>query len=193
MNAGQPPSDSSTPKLDPILLVDDDPRFRDCLASALRQRGIEVESVADSAAAVEQLERGNFVSAVVDLRLPESGGLELIPRLLQIQPQLRIVMLTGYASVATAMKAVRLGAHDYLTKPADTDQILHALAADPSAAGAPSTEERLPQVPSLEWVEWQHMHRVLAECHGNISQAARLLRIDRRSLQRKLAKYAPNR
>ncbi len=193
MKATQPSSDSSAPKLDPILLVDDDPRFRECLASALRHRGIEVESVADSTAAVEQLERGNFVSAVVDLRLPESGGLELIPRLLQIQPQLRIVMLTGYASVATAMKAVRLGAHDYLTKPADTDQILEALAADPSTSTSTSTDEGLPQVPSLEWVEWQHMHRVLADCHGNISQAARLLRIDRRSLQRKLAKYAPNR
>lgn len=181
------------PKPDPILLVDDDPRFRECLASALRDRGMEVQSVADSAAAVQQLERGRFVSAVVDLRLPQSGGLELIPRLLQLQPQLRIVMLTGYASVTTAMKAVRLGAHDYLTKPADADQILDALAADPATAAARGAAEDLPKVPSLEWVEWQHMHRVLADCQGNISQAARLLRIDRRSLQRKLAKYAPNR
>lgn len=186
------PAGNPLTKLDPILLVDDDPRFRECLANALRRRGMEVESVADAISALAQLKGGGFVSAVVDLRLPQSGGLELIPRLLHLQPRLRILMLTGYASVTTAMKAVRLGAHDYLTKPADTDQILDALAADPAAAKVGSTQEETLKVPSLEWVEWQHMHRVLADCHGNISQAARLLRIDRRSLQRKLAKYAPH-
>lgn len=129
---------------------------------------------------------------MIDLRLPELGGLELIPRLLEAEPELRIVMLTGYASVATAMKAVRLGAHDYLTKPADTDQIMNALAADPAGVHNSKMVDGSLKVPSLEWVEWQHMHRVLADCRGNISQAARLLRIDRRSLQRKLAKYAPN-
>ena len=121
--------------------------------------------------------------AVVDLRLPGQSGLEVVRDLKALDPTTDIVVLTGYGSIATAVESVRLGARTYLTKPADADQVLAAFGGHADSTG-PTTAS----VPSLARVEWEHINRVLADCGGNISQAARLLGIHRRSLQRKLAK-----
>ncbi len=126
--------------------------------------------------------------AVVDMRMPGGSGLDLVNSLIEINPEMEIVILTGYASIATAIEAVRRGAVDYLTKPADTDQILAAFekAHEKTPTAAPES------APSLARVEYEHIQRVLNDCGGNISQAARVLRIHRRSLQRKLSKYPPD-
>ncbi|MFT3787801.1 MAG: response regulator [Tepidisphaeraceae bacterium] len=123
---------------------------------------------------------------IVDMRMPGTGGLDLIPELVRIDPEMHIVVLTGYGSIATAVEATRRGARDYLTKPVDTEQILAAFDKDPEGGNA-VTES----TPSLARVEWEHIQRILADCGGNISQAARKLGIHRRSLQRKLAKLPP--
>jgi len=121
--------------------------------------------------------------ALVDLRLPGRSGLELVKALKELDETTNVVVLTGYGSIATALESVRVGATNYLTKPADADQILAAFDGPAPSAAAPSG------VPSLARVEWEHIQRVLADCDGNISQAARLLGIHRRSLQRKLSKH----
>ena len=174
-----------------LMLVDDDGVFRDRLAKALAARGCEVVCAASPEAALEAWDRGEFDGAVVDLRLMASSGLSLIPKLRVRHPRARVVVLTGFGSIGTAMEAGRLGAVEYFTKPVDVDRLHEAL------RGADSSQipvaERFPEVPSLESVEWEHIQRVLADCGGNVSRAARLLGIDRRSLQRKLAKYPPAR
>ncbi len=125
--------------------------------------------------------------AVLDLRLPDMNGLELIERIKTVSPSTRVVVLTGYGSIATALEAMRLGASDYLAKPLDVDKVALALAGG-------SGRHRLPlAVPSLARVEWEHINRVLVDCEGNVSAAARLLGIHRRSLQRKLAKLPTSR
>jgi two-component system response regulator RegA len=122
--------------------------------------------------------------AVVDLRMPGRSGLELIRDLKALDAETKVVVLTGYGSIATALEAVRLGARHYLTKPVDADELLAAFdRAQPSPASPPVVE-----CPSLARVEWEHINRVLADCGGNVSQAARVLGIHRRSLQRKLQK-----
>lgn len=170
-----------------VLLVDDDDVFRDHLAAALRRRGYEVDGAADAAMALGLAMTRPPDAVVLDLRMPGEGGLELAERLRARNPGLRVVMLTGYGSIATAMQALRLGLADYLTKPADADQVAAAI----EGAGTPVFENQ--SVPTLERVEWEHLQRVLADCGQNISRAARVLGIDRRSLQRKLAKFAPPR
>jgi two-component system response regulator RegA len=127
---------------------------------------------------------------VLDLRMPNSNGLDLIPVLIGIDPNTRIVVLTGYGSVATAVEAVRRGATHYLTKPADADEIVAAFERGTSAT---SSDTPPLQPMSLDRVEWEHINRVLMDCQGNISEAARVLRIHRRSLQRKLSRYPPAR
>jgi len=168
-----------------LLLVDDDETFRERLAISLGRRGYEIRPAAHAEQALALAKTFVPDYAVVDLKMPGEGGLELIPRLRALLPQLHLVVLTGYGSIATALEAVRLGAADYLTKPADADQI------DRTLQGKKNDVEV--SVPSLDRVEWEHLQRVLADCENNISRAARVLGIDRRSLQRKLAKYPPNR
>lgn len=176
-----------------MLLVDDNEVFRQRLARAMRQRGWRTAEAGDYEQALEQARLEAPQRAVVDLRLPGRGGLEVVRDLLGLCPQAQVVVLTGYGSIATAMDAVRLGALHYLSKPADADEILFAFERDPQAQ--PEPEEELPyqQAPSLERVEWEHIHRVLADCNGNISQAARVLGVHRRTLQRKLQRYPPQR
>jgi len=168
-----------------ILLVDDDKVFRERLARSLSRRGYQVATAADAiqARSVAADFRPDF--AVVDLKMPGESGLIVTRDLKALQPELRLIILTGYGSIATALEAVRMGASDYLTKPADTDEIVQALEGQRPVAEV--------SVPSLDRVEWEHLQRVLSDCGHNISQAARLLGIDRRSLQRKLAKYPPPR
>ncbi len=172
-----------------LLLVDDDDTLRERLARALRERGYQVATAGDGAAALKAAKAELPDAVVLDLKMPGSSGLETLRALHALAPQARLVMLTGYGSIATALEAMRLGAHDYLTKPADADQIVAALTRDPEQ---PHAEPEV-EPPSLERLEWEHIQRVLADCGDNISKAAQVLGIHRRSLQRKLQKYPPNR
>lgn len=167
-----------------VLLVEDDERFRERLGRALTARGCEVRAVAsvDEALAAARLESPEL--AVVDLKLPAGSGLDVVRGLHAIDPTTRIVVLTGYGSIATALESMKLGATHYLTKPVDADQVLAAFEGRDVAQEPPTVE-----VPSLARVEWEHIQRVLNDCDGNVSQAARLLGIHRRSLQRKLSKF----
>lgn len=174
-----------------MLVVDDDEIFRTRLQKALAARGIETFA-APSAAEAQRLARESRPQwALVDLRMPGMGGLELVRALHAMDEQMQIVVLTGYGTIATAVEAVRAGAADYLTKPVDTDQILGAF--EKANNNDPEEPLTLPdaQTPSLARVEWDYIHRVLSDCGGNISQAARKLGIHRRSLQRKLQKLPP--
>ncbi len=173
-----------------ILLVDDDDALRERLGRALAKRGYEVRLASCADQAVRLAEEDSPEMAVVDLRMPGMSGLELIGRLKEIDPATRILVLTGYGSIATAVDAMRLGASNYLPKPADADDILAAFdrAEQPPLQGGRTIDH---DVPSLARAEWEHIHRVLAECGHNISEAARRLGVHRRSLQRKLRKLAP--
>jgi two-component system response regulator RegA len=181
-------SDSSRPSL---LLVDDDEVFRTRMARAFVERGYEVASAGDFDAALALARNESPELAVLDLKMPGRGGLELVKALLEIDPQTKIVVLTGYGSIATAIDAVRLGATYYLQKPADADEILAAFARGQAPPLDPPESDY--RAPSLARAEWEHINRVLSDCGGNISEAARRLGIHRRSLQRKLQKYPPNR
>lgn len=171
-----------------ILLVEDDAVFLGRLAHSLRGRGHEVVTAGGLDEVMGILPRFSPQCAVIDLRLEGESGLVVARTLQDHLPQIRILILTGYGSIATAVDAMRLGAVDYLSKPADTNQIEAAL----FAVSAPAMEsESGASVPSLERVGWEHLQRVLRDCGGNISATARKLGIERRSLQRKLGKYPP--
>jgi len=181
-----------------LLLVDDDERLRERLLRAMRSRGIRTEAAEDAAAALRIAETFDPDCAVLDLRMPGCDGLELLRDLRERSPELRVLILTGYGSIATAVSSVRGGAVDYLTKPADADQILAALGLAPAEAegSSPDPSDTRPTetaAPSLERVEWEHIQRVLADCDGNVSRAARTLGLHRRTLQRKLATLPPRR
>lgn len=167
-----------------VLLVEDDERFRERLARALTGRGCDVRSVATVDEALAAATDESPELAVVDLKLPSGSGLDVVRGLHAIDPTTRIVVLTGYGSIATALESVKLGATHYLTKPVDADQVLAAF-----DGRAVTQDQPTVAVPSLARVEWEHIQRVLNDCEGNVSQAARLLGIHRRSLQRKLAKF----
>ncbi|MEZ5400154.1 MAG: response regulator [Bryobacteraceae bacterium] len=173
------------------LVVDDDEVFRTRLCRALSDRGWEAQGAGDGTAAIRFAEEGGPDLAVVDLRLPGMGGLEIVKQLNESDPSTCIIMLTGYGSIATAVTATKLGAAHYLSKPADADQILDAYRRITQAEEAAEGDADAGTVPSLARVEWEHIQRVLADCEGNISQAAKLLGLHRRSLQRKLSKYPP--
>lgn len=168
-----------------LLLVDDDDVFRERLARAFRERGFDVETHASVAAATAALGEESPEYALVDLRMPDASGLELVRTLHERDPATRIVVLTGYGSIATAVRAVKDGAADYLTKPLDFPRIAAALCGHELDG---SDDEEL-RSPSLARLEWEHIQRVLVECDENITQAAKILGLHRRSLQRKLSKY----
>lgn len=167
-----------------LLIVDDDEIFCEVLADALSNRGYHVVIAHTIDAGLEQADKTEPEYAVVDLRIGQESGLVLAERLHKMDENTRIVILTGYASVATAVEAIKLGAVHYLTKPADADQILAALHKDDGDANVPVADNPL----TVRRLEWEHLQRVLNECNGNISSAARKLRMHRRTLQRKLAK-----
>lgn len=171
-----------------LLIADDDEIFRERLARSFRNRGFDVRTAGDCKQAVELAKADSPEYALVDLRMPGSSGLELVKSLHEIDPSTKIVVLTGYGSIATAVDAVKLGATNYLPKPADADDILAAFERGEAPGEAVTAAY---QAPSLARAEWEHIQRVLADCAGNISEAARRLGIHRRSLQRKLGKYAP--
>jgi len=173
-----------------FLVVDDDVVFRERLVKALAARGLQAHGASNGYEAIALCEKVRPEAAVIDLRMPGMSGLELAKSLIEKQPRMQIVLLTGYGSIATAVEAVRHGAINYLQKPLDTDQILaafdreHDIVAETAATAVEST-------PSLARVEWEHIQRVLTDCEGNISLAARRLGLHRRSLQRKLGKFPP--
>jgi two-component system response regulator RegA len=172
-----------------ILLVDDDDTFRERLGRALRERGFEVTTAGDGAAALAAAERAPPDFAVVDLRMPGTSGQEVIDALAPACPDTKIVMLTGYGSIASAVEALHRGAHHYLSKPIDADELVAALLRiEGEAAPAAIAEDG---TPSLARAEWEHIQRVLADVDGNISETARRLGIARRTLQLKLKKYPP--
>jgi two-component system response regulator RegA len=166
-----------------LLIVDDDEPFRLALRTAFLRRGYEV-SLAGSPAEVEgALREGMPQYAVIDLRMSGGSGLEVLRTLRALEKPPAVVVLTGYGTIGTAVEAMRLGAINYLNKPADADEIEAAL----RGKRPPPMEE----VPSLDRQEWEYLNRILADCNGNISEAARRLKMHRRTLQRKLQKHPP--
>ncbi|AWI75717.1 MAG: two-component system response regulator [Azoarcus sp.] len=167
-----------------LLVIDDDPAFNRVLTRALGQRGFDVHGATDGDGALELARDHAPEFIVLDLNLDGASGLRLIRPLLEASPNARILVLTGYASIATAVDAVKLGATQYLAKPADVDSIIKGLRAEDVVI-----DERAPDVPmSVDRLEWEHLQRVLAEHEGNISATARALKMHRRTLQRKLAR-----
>lgn len=181
------PGPAPPPDLIDVLVVDDDERFRERLVQAFRQRGLSSLGANgyDEARTIAETKR--VLGAVVDLRMPGQHGLAVLRHLKRQAPDSAVVVLTGFGSIATAVEAMRLGARDYLTKPCDADRILAALAPEPAAPGEGS--EPAFETPSLARIEREHIERVLRECSGNVSKAARVLGIHRRTLQYKLAKF----
>lgn len=186
-----------------VLLIDDDEVFVRVLARALGARGFVASTAHDATQALALCRRERPQFAVLDLKLGADNGLKLIPELKAIAPDLRILLLTGYASIATAVEAIKRGAHDYLAKPVDADAVAQALLGAQGGNAQNSTSLRmasqpvtsrdtvmLPDAPPpLKRLEWEHIQRVLTESDGNISAAARRLGLHRRTLQRKLAKH----
>lgn len=172
-----------------ILLVDDDQVYRHRLARAFTDRGYDVREAGSYDEALKLAAEDSPEMAVVDLRMPGKSGLELVRDLKAQDPMTKIVMVTGYGSISTAVDAMRLEATYYLPKPADADEILDAFArgqAPPLSAPTPDHP-----APSLARAEYEHIQRVLSDCLGNVSEAARRLGMHRRSLQRKLNKLPP--
>lgn len=171
-----------------ILLVEDDATFCATLARALKRRGYEVCVAATPDAALERAQAEAPDWIVLDLNLDGASGMALIPRLRKALPECRIVVLTGYASISTAVDAIKLGAVHYLAKPVDVDTLLRAFghAAGTEAAVADAVPPAVPM--SVDRMEWEHIQRVLREHQGNISATARALNMHRRTLQRKLLK-----
>ena len=169
-----------------LLLVDDDEAFVKRLAKAMEKRGFEPETASSVAAGRAIAVSRPPAYAVVDLRLEDGNGLDVVEALRERRPDCRIVVLTGYGAIATAVAAVKIGATDYLSKPADANDITNALLAKGEAMPAP------PENPmSADRVRWEHIQRVYEQCDRNVSETARRLRMHRRTLQRILAKHAP--
>jgi two-component system, response regulator RegA len=166
-----------------LLVVDDDETFRERLVRAFTDRGLLAKGAGGVSAALTMAKEDSPELAVVDLRMPDGSGLDVVRELHAMDHTTSIVVLTGFGSIATALEAVRLGAASYLTKPATVDEILAAF-----DSATPPQQNDDEHVPSLARVEWEHIQRVMVHVNGNVSQAARLLGIHRRSLQRKLSK-----
>lgn len=168
-----------------MLLVEDDETFGRVISRAMQQRGYEVQHADSASSAHHLLTQGMFDLAVLDLNLGGHSSLPLIPILKEANPVMRILVLTGYASIATAVDAIKLGADNYLAKPADADEILAALLGDPLSR---QEDEQIQEPMSVRRLEWEHIQKVLKENEGNISETARQLKMHRRTLQRKLQK-----
>ena len=182
------PSGGTAPS---ILIVDDDEVFRSRLARAFRERGYEVRAANGYEDAMTAARDESPEMAIVDLRMTGPSGLELVRDLKALDPSTRILVLTGYGSIATAIEAMRIGATYYLPKPADVDDILAGFARGEAPPLDPPPSDYAP--PSLARTEWEHISRVLSDCSGSVSEAARRLGLHRRSLQRKIQKYPPGR
>lgn len=167
-----------------ILLVDDDETFTRVMARAMSRRGLRVSVAGSAEAGLESARQDVPDYAVLDLKMEGDSGLVLLPKLLELDPDMQVVILTGYSSIATAVEAIKRGARNYLCKPADADDVLVALLSDRA-----EVENLVPENPiSVDRLQWEHIQRVLTEHDGNISATARALGMHRRTLQRKLQK-----
>lgn len=169
-----------------LVIIDDDKAFLQRLGRAMEQRGFEVRMASSVAEGLEMIRQSAPAFAVVDLRLEDGSGLDIIAELGKARPTCRAIVLTGYGNFATAVSAVKLGAVDYLAKPADADEVTDALLA-PHDEKAPPPENPM----SADRVRWEHIQRVYELCNRNVSETARRLNMHRRTLQRILAKRAP--
>lgn len=177
--------ETSSSSISSIMVVDDDRAFCAALAGALRRRGFQAIVAHDYEEALAEAEVWQPLRAVIDLRMPGRGGLELVASLREKLPSLQMIVLTGFGSIATAVEAIKLGAVHYLTKPAEVDEVLAAFdRTEPVLLDTPMQTKATP----LDELEWEHLQRVLTDCAGNVSEAARRLGMHRRSLQRKLAR-----
>ena len=169
-----------------LLIVDDDTPFRDRLSRSMQQKGFIVEKFSNYKDSLSRIMEKNFDFAIVDMRLEDGSGLELIKKIKINNPSTKSLLLTGYGNIATAVAAIKSGAIDYLPKPADIDQIYDALT---------SSKEILPPPPenpmTADRIRWEHIQRVFIQCNRNVSETARRLRMHRRTLQRILNKHAP--
>lgn len=169
-----------------LLIVEDDKAFLERLARAMEARGFVVRASETVADGLTQITRAAPAFAVVDLRLGDGNGLDVVSALKRQRPDARVIVLTGYGNIATAVTAVKLGAVDYLAKPADADDVVNAL------LNTGSTKTEPPQNPmSADRVRWEHIQRIYEMCNRNVSETARRLNMHRRTLQRILAKRAP--
>jgi len=180
------PVESAPPIHGTLLLADDDNSFRQRLAITLGRRGFDVRAAASLAEARELMRAIRPAYAVIDLRLGDGNGLDLVSELRTLHPDTRVVVLTGYGNLATAVAAVKEGAIDYLAKPADPEDLITALLAPEGERPAPPTEPM-----SADRVRWEHIQRVYELCDRNVSETARRLKMHRRTLQRILAKRSP--
>jgi two-component system, response regulator RegA len=169
-----------------LIIVDDDRAFLQRLSRAMELRGFEVRSAHSVAEGIDLIRQKAPAFAIVDMRLEDGNGLDVIAELTRLKPNARIIVLTGYGNIATAVSAVKLGAVDYLAKPADADDVTDALLA-PANTKAPPPENPM----SADRVRWEHIQRVYELCNRNVSETARRLNMHRRTLQRILAKRAP--
>ena len=169
-----------------LLIVDDDNPFRERLARAMEKKGFIVSQAQGVKVGIEAVKSKKPAFAVVDLRLGDGNGLEVVKEIQTSNPESRIIMLTGYGNIPTAVAAIKEGAIDYLAKPADADDVEKALLADPKTKAQP------PENPmSADRVKWEHIHRVFELCNRNVSETARRLEMHRRTLQRILSKRSP--
>lgn len=178
-----------------VLLIDDDDTFRERLARSLRQRGLSVRTASNGPDGIALAKQDSPEVAVVDLRMPVMNGLDVVAALRENDQTTRILVLTGYGNIPTAMAAGRLGAAEYLQKPVDMPALLAAILGDKINHTNIDVKADLhaddAAIPSLARVEWEHMQRILHDCGGNISETARRLGMHRRTLQRKLQKHPP--
>ena len=169
-----------------LLIVDDDNPFRERLARAMKKKGFEVTQAESVIKGIQSINAKKPAFAVIDLRLNDGNGLEVVKEIKKTKPDSRIIMLTGYGNIPTAVAAIKQGAIDYLAKPADADDVEKALLSDPNKKAEP------PENPmSADRVKWEHIHRVFELCNRNVSETARRLKMHRRTLQRILSKRSP--
>ena len=169
-----------------LLIVDDDNPFRERLARAMEKKGFVVTQAESVKKGLDSLKLTKPAFAVVDLRLNDGNGLEVVKEIQNLNTHSRIIMLTGYGNIPTAVAAIKHGAIDYLAKPADADDVEKALLADPKSKAQP------PENPmTADRVKWEHIHRVFERCNRNVSETARRLKMHRRTLQRILSKRSP--
>ena len=169
-----------------LLIVDDDNPFRDRLARAMEKKGFKVTQAEGVKSGIQKVVESEPAFAVIDLRLGDGNGLEVVKEIQKSKKDSRVIMLTGYGNIPTAVSAIKSGAIDYLAKPADAEDVEKALLADPNLKAAP------PENPmSADRVKWEHIHRVFELCNRNVSETARRLKMHRRTLQRILSKRSP--
>ncbi len=170
-----------------LIIVDDDDPFRDRLARAMEKKGFQVQSAKTIEIANKMVKSQPPAFAVVDLRLDDGNGLDVVKEINKVKKDSRVIMLTGYGNLPTAVAAVKAGAIDYMAKPVDADDVESALLA------APDSKAKPPENPmSADRVKWEHIHRVFELCNRNVSETARRLKMHRRTLQRILSKRSPN-